>query len=120
MESILIILHLQVDTELLHTQLLAFAHLSLNTVQGGNYLIVLFLPIVDIQQGIKRIKLISETYGHTFQQLRRFFRLILLLIEICQSLTVPIIAGIILHSFLQCSLSLRHLFQEQIILSQFI
>ena len=120
MESILVIFHLQVNTELLHTQLLAFAHLPLNPVQGGNHFIVLLLPVINIQQGIKRIQLVSETHGHIFQQLHGLLLLVLLLIKIRQSLAVPIIIRIILHGFLQCGLPLRRLFQVQIILSQFI
>ena len=120
MESILIVFHLQINTELLHTQLLAFAHLLLNPVQSGNHLIILLLPIINVQQGIKRVQLVGETYGHIFQQLHRFLLFVLLLIKIRQSLTVPIIIRIVFHGLLQCSLPLRHLLQEQIILRQFV
>ena len=120
MESILIVFHLQINTELLHTQLLAFAHLLLNPVQSSNHLIILLLPIINVQQGIKRIQLVGETYRHIFQQPHRLLLFILLLVEVRQPLTVPVIIRIIFHRLLQRRLSLRRLFQEQIILRQLI
>ena len=37
--------------------------------------------IINVQQGIKRIQLVGETYGHIFQQLHRFLLFVLLLIK---------------------------------------
>lgn len=79
-EGVLTVFLLQIDTELLHTDLFALAQLFFEPVQKCQYPIVLLLAIIDVQQIVYRIQLVGEAYRHILQQTDSLIRFFLLLI----------------------------------------